>query len=460
MANDRLFVRATDSDLLPGDPVPRIAYLPSFAGMTDREAKVTQAIRTRRIGEGLAGAVLRNILLELQQANASKRAELRAGRSKISDPDLSRLRTSDPWELLQATLREQFSAELIVEPFREEYHSYIRVDIDKGAVQGYKLKRHPRYNRRDLMVEGSGFLQWLSVYALAASGDVDVLLLDEPDAHLHPTLQAQLLNSINVLAESTGKQILVATHSTEILRNAAPESILEVRPSGTHARYLSEEHHKVGLLAGLGSEYAPRIDHLKKSRRAVFVEGTSDVSVLEVVARTLGRRYPGPVTFWITPASHRERRLLFRALQEEIPGLQALSLRDRDDEPIGTTGSDLRDKSETQSAGFTALKWRRRHIESYLIVPAAVSRATGLSEETIKNTLAQAFGLAISDTFTASDCPSALLDAQGKAVLTEGPSALLANTGRSVRDVAAELTPDEICEDLITFLDELQRFAT
>ena len=34
--------------------------------MTDREARTTGAIRRRRIGEGLAGAVLRNILLDMQ----------------------------------------------------------------------------------------------------------------------------------------------------------------------------------------------------------------------------------------------------------------------------------------------------------------------------------------------------------------------------------------------------------
>lgn len=43
------------------------------------------------------------------------------------------------------------------------------------------------------MVEGSGFLQWLSVYTLALNPSINVLLLDEPDAHLHTTLQDHLL---------------------------------------------------------------------------------------------------------------------------------------------------------------------------------------------------------------------------------------------------------------------------
>jgi hypothetical protein len=169
MANDRLFIRATDTNLIAGMKIPRIAYLPPFAGITAREVKVTQAIRTRRIGEGLAGAVLRNILLELNQGNLAERTRLREGRSKIADADLRNLRATDPWEILQSALREHFSAELIMQQFREEYHSYIRVEVDKGVVDRFNLKRHPQYNTRDLMVEGSGFLQWLSVFALATA---------------------------------------------------------------------------------------------------------------------------------------------------------------------------------------------------------------------------------------------------------------------------------------------------
>src|SRR4051794_8086408 len=168
LANDRLFVKVTASNLGVGDAVPRIAYLPPFAGMTDREMRTTGAIRRRRIGEGLAGAVLRNILLDMQEHNLAERVRLRGDRSKISDADLAKLRATDPYELLQQNLRTTFSAELDVAAFREEYHSYIQVEVVKGTVQGFKLKRHGGYRNRDLMVEGSGFLQWLSVFALAA----------------------------------------------------------------------------------------------------------------------------------------------------------------------------------------------------------------------------------------------------------------------------------------------------
>lgn len=112
LSNDRLFVKTTSSDLVDGDALPRLAYLPPFAGMTDREMRLTGAIRRRRIGEGLAGAVLRNSLLDMQQHNLDERRRLRGSKSKISDADLKMLRENDPWELLQHNLRTTFSAEL------------------------------------------------------------------------------------------------------------------------------------------------------------------------------------------------------------------------------------------------------------------------------------------------------------------------------------------------------------
>jgi predicted ATPase len=454
LANDRLFVKPTSSDLKAGDRIPRLAYLPPFAGMTDREARTTGAIRRRKIGEGLAGAVLRNILLDMQERNLAERARLRANRSKISDSDLATLRTTDPWELLQQNLRTTFSAELAVAAFREEYHSYIQVEIVKGAVEGYKLKRHAKYNARDLMVEGSGFLQWLSVFALATDPSIDILLLDEPDAHLHSSLQEQLLESLREVSAKTGKQMLVATHSAEILRNAEPADILHIRSRGGSG-YLTAESQKVGMLAGLGSDYAPRVDRAKRTKRVLFVEGRSDIAVLQILAGRLGLQWPTSWVEWVTPRGQKERRQVFDALKGEIPDLVVLSLRDRDDDPAEGVQADLVDGTSGHP-DFHPRRWRRRYIESYLIWPPAIASAAGISEDDVRASLAEHHGLAVSGNFTDSDPPQALLDVRGKQILTEPASTpVLGQLGASAYDVAKHMKPEAIPEDIKTFLQEL-----
>jgi predicted ATPase len=459
LANDRLFVKVTASSLGAGDAVPRIAYLPPFAGMTDREMRTTGAIRRRRIGEGLAGAVLRNILLDMQEHNVAERARLRGERQKIADAALASLRTTDPWELLQHNLRQTFTAELDIAPFREEYHSYIQVDVVKGAVSGYKLKRHTGYNKRDLMVEGSGFLQWLSVFALATDPALNVLLLDEPDAHLHPSLQEQLLESLRQLSGTTSKQVLVATHSTEILRSAEPPDILQVR--GTRgARYLTEDKQKIGLLAGLGSDYAPRVDRAKRTKRLLFVEGTSDLGVLKLLARKLGLDWPDAWTEWVTSRTQKERKQLYLALREEIPDLVVLSLRDRDDEPAENSDADLVDNTARDDGNFHPRRWRRRYIESYLIWPPAISAATGLAEEAVTAALSEQHALSVTDRFTDTDPPQALLDVRGKAILR--PPSGTPSTGQfdaSVYDVAKHIDAGAIPDDIKTFITEMTTLA-
>jgi predicted ATPase len=455
LANDRLFIKVTESNLAELDRIPRIAYLPPFAGITDREMRLPGAIRRRRIGEGLAGAVLRNLLLDMYNRSNEERAKLRGERKKILDSDLRRLRETDAWERLQNTLRETFSAELRIVPFREEYHSYIRVEVIKGTVLGHKLRRHRDYTKRDLMVEGSGFLQWLSVYALALDPNLDILLLDEPDAHLHCSLQEHLVERLRSLADTTKKQILVATHSTEILRHAPSTEIFELRKG--RGKYLSMDYQKDGLFAGLGSDYAPRVDRLKRTRRVLFVEGGSDVKLLRMFSEKLGIVWPEDWVEWISSRGHKERRQVFLALREEIPDLIAVSLRDRDDEAIDTVDADLIDKSHKQLDGFDCRKWRRRHIESYLIWPPAIAAASDLSEDEVNEKLRDRFAIAIpKDTFTQSDAPEALLDLRGKQILTGGGNPLFEQFDVSVYDVAKVIEPEAICDDIVTFINVLR----
>jgi AAA domain, putative AbiEii toxin, Type IV TA system len=426
--------------------------------MTDREMRTSGAVRRRRIGEGLAGAVLRSILLDMYERNLAQRARLRGDRTKIRDSDLRVLREEDPWELLQQYLRRTFGAELDITPFREEYHSYIQIEVVKGTPDGYKLKRHAGFNKRDLMVEGSGFLQWLSVFALANDPEIDVLLLDEPDAHLHPSLQEQLLEVLREIATDFSKQVLVATHSSEILRSAEPPDIIHIRDGG--GRYLREEHQKVAMLAGMGTDYAPKVDKAKRTKRILFVEGRSDLPILKTLAEKLGIEWPDSWAEWTTTRSQKERRQLYLAFKDEIPGLAVLSLRDRDDEPAEWVGADLADNPVPTDPEFHPRRWRRRYIESYVIWPPAIAAASGLTVQQVEEFLTDNHGISVGANFTDSEPPQGLLDVRGKHVLKAvGSTAILGQFDVSALDVARAMDAAAIPDDIKTFLDDLVALA-
>lgn len=468
LANDRLFIKTTSSDLLleevqaaDGTPVsgavPKVAYLPPFAGITDKESRNSVAVRNRLIGQGLSGGVIRNVLYDMWQHNRSERFRLRGTKSKISNSDLANLRKTDPWELLLKALAELFQIGLTVHEYDDRYHTYLHVETVRGNMDGGTLKKTPSDIARDLMVEGSGFLQWLSVYALALSPEIHVVLLDEPDAHLHCSLQLELVRYLSELASSKGKQVLLATHSTELIRGFEFSRILEIKKG--KGSYLVEEDRKVGLLAGIGNNFSPKLHALGQKRRLLLLEGAFDENVLKILAVKNGAVWPDNLVVWQWPGGHKERRQLFLQLKREIPDLRALSIRDRDDEADATVGADLIDKGHKASEDFTPMKWRRRHLENYLLVPTAIARLAAKQEVEVRQLIANNFGLALPQDPLASDVFMAVRDARGKEIMTEGPGSIESALNLSRYDIANGLNPDEIAADLATFLARLTAFT-
>ena len=326
VANDRLFVKTTATnlnaeeilnehgDLIPGR-LPLVAYLPPFAGITDREGRLTPAMRERLVGQGLSGGVVRNALYDLHEENKRQRAILLIGRKKLRDLDLLALRRNDPWEILLNTMQTFFGTDIRITPFNERYHSYLRIKCVKGKRDEKGVfKSHPGFNPRDVMVEGQGFLQWLSVYALTLSPGVNVILLDEPDAHLNAALQADLLGSLESISLSQNKQILLATHSPELIRIQEHERILSVSKDST--KYLKEADDRIGVLAGIGTVHTPTIHELMRHQRMLILEAPSDLRFLRILAKQANFQWPKNIVPWFWTGSASERYKLFDQLKK------------------------------------------------------------------------------------------------------------------------------------------------
>jgi hypothetical protein len=469
LANDRLFIKTTSTNLNPeeletedGLPidgiVPRVAYLPPFAGITDKESRYSVAVRNRLIGQGLSGGVIRNVIYDMWQRNREERRRLLGDKTKISSTDLAILRTTDPWEILLRTLGELFQMGLKVDDFDDRYHTYLHVETFRGMMAGQTLKKNANDVSRDLMVEGSGFLQWLSVYALALSTDIDVVLLDEPDAHLHCSLQLELVRYLSNLAQAGKKQVLMATHSTELIKDFGFDSILEA--TGGKASYLSEDSRKIAVLAGIGTIFSPKLHALSQKKRMLILEGDFDENVLKIWAQVNETPWPDNIVVWRWPGGHKERRQLFTQLKRDIPDLRAISLRDRDEEADGTVGPDLIDKAQNPTGdGFQAMKWRRRHIENYLLHPAPIARAAGKLETEIREFFAEEHGLAIPANFTSTDVVIAMRDARGKEVMIQGASCVDKKFGVDRYAIAKAMVKEELADDIKKFLAELSQFG-
>ena len=313
-----------------------------------------------------------------------KRERIRGPRGRIPRAALAELRKTDTWEQLLLVLEEVFKVGLKVRNFDEYYQTAIKILAWEGRLINGQLKKRAGAREKDLMVEGSGFLQWLSVFALALNKDLNVLLLDEPDAHLHPALQGHLIHKLSQLARENNKQVLLATHSTTILAETRVDRIFRMEDRS----YLDDEGGRVKLFVGLGSQYAPRLDQLKRCKRLFLHEGISDIEILQAWVRTLGLAWPENLVCWNYTRDRAAREILFSELREEIPDLRCISLQDRDGYPLGNTCRDLRfDDLPEFKQGLGLRRWRRRNIENYLLHPAAIARVSGRPEQEVRTLL-------------------------------------------------------------------------
>lgn len=376
LVQERLFIKKISSNLAIGDKHPQIAYLPTFAGISSKEQWYNPAYRNKLIGQGLAGAVLRNQIMEMFLVNIDKRKQLKGESGRIRRNDLKVLRETDPYELLNQVLGNIFHIQLSPKTFNPEFHTHVEIEHNKGELYNYNFKVDKSYTKRDIMVEGSGFLQWLSVYTFALTPSIDILLLDEPDAHLHNALQESLVTKLIEISNQNKKQIIVATHSVEVIKRFDYNRILHM--NSPHFDYLSDNDSKQIVLNGIGIKISPKFDLVSKYKKVIFVENESDLNFLKIWARTLGKVWPCDYVVWNRADKIKERKAVFHYLKNAVPGIKCISITDLDDDCYSKTNPHLihaDHKDYHDSQGELRIRvWRRREIECYLFAPDAIAR--------------------------------------------------------------------------------------
>lgn len=322
-----------------------VVHVPPFSGIGAEETGYDIPYQNLLIGQGKAGDILRNLLLEVYR-NSQKDS------------------VNNSWTSLCNDIREIFDFKLL--PPQYEGHPYILCEYLPGT---------PRKNRGkdglpalDIANAGSGFHQVLLLLAFFYARPTSVLLLDEPDAHLHVILQKQIYDHLRRIASERKCQLIVATHSEVLINSSQPEKILsfygEPHP-------LLDKTERDQIREAIKRLTAMDIILAEGAEGVLYVEGESDFNLLRAWAKILHH----PVHQWMTqrpfwhsnngchPSKATGHFFALRAIRNDISGYLLL---DGDAQKI--TDHDLK------TPGLKIQRWKRYEAENYLLHPEALLR--------------------------------------------------------------------------------------
>lgn len=115
-----------------------------------------------------------------------------------------------------------------------------------------------------------------------AEGTANVVAIDEPELHLHPSSQRTLAE----LFSDAGNQKILATHSPYIVQRFEPSQIIAVSPDGVCNQLAADKLTAIEKLRA--NWWSPRLLEVLTARFALVVEGSSDRVIVEAVARLMG----------------------------------------------------------------------------------------------------------------------------------------------------------------------------
>jgi AAA domain, putative AbiEii toxin, Type IV TA system len=239
---------------------------------------------------------------------------------------------------------------------------------------------------KELIWAGDGIQVWLQIlYHVFRNRECATLVLDEPEVFLHPDLQRRLV----ALLESTGHQVVMATHSAEVAAEVDPAMVALVDRSTKRASRAKTDDQLELLTQSIGSSFNLRLAKALRATGVIFVEG-QDMRVLRTFARTLGLKTlateSGLAIIQLGGFASWDHLPAFAWLTKDLlPGAVELSvILDRDyhsDEEVAKAEASL------VGAKIHAHVWKRKELESYLITPSVISRLSGASESKVSDFL-------------------------------------------------------------------------
>jgi molybdopterin converting factor small subunit len=308
-----------------------IAFLPPMSGVSSTETRLDSGAINVRLGDGRTAEVLRNLCYLLSTKKDEKG-------------------NASAWTKLVSHMQDLFKVKL-------DFPEYIP---ERGEIQ--MTYRDENEVKLDLTCSGLGLQQTLLLLAYLALHPGAVLLLDEPDAHLEILRQREIYLKLRESALESGSQLIVASHSEEVLNQAANMG------DGSVVAFLGKPHQIPGnrtatVKSALSTVRYDQYYLAEQIGWIIYLEDYTDLSILRAFAKKLNHTakdaLQSPFLFPIGNLPNDGRRH-FHALAEAKPDLVGYLLVDSDAPELQT------------APALMEMKWVRHEIENYICQPATL----------------------------------------------------------------------------------------
>jgi AAA domain, putative AbiEii toxin, Type IV TA system len=173
----------------------------------------------------------------------------------------------------------------------------------------------------DIAQSGAGLRTFISLARILEQSSAKVILLDEPDAHLHASQQAVILDLMLDAAATADRQVIIASHSPEIISRVPAECLRWIEKGNSTAN----SGYDIGrILEHLGVSADMYIPRSELPDVLVYVEGVEDRPIIEALIKWCRKHAVGTLpTTLVIP--HRDGRFDGPTLQGIVRFTRAIN---------------------------------------------------------------------------------------------------------------------------------------
>lgn len=176
----------------------------------------------------------------------------------------------------------------------------VKGDISKDVNIDVMISLGNGMSPKEISLLGSGTLQIIELLLTSyeEQKDLNVILLDEPDSHIHRDIQKRLIEVL-IGQQGVNNQLFITTHNESLIRSVPPKNIFHVDDAVSSSdeitflpitsqqlprrkRGISASHY-TGVLQNLGCESSLDLLNAMEADRLIFVEGPSDADFIQSI---------------------------------------------------------------------------------------------------------------------------------------------------------------------------------